>query len=173
MSTDSIRASANAPGETAAPHTRLTVRVRREQAIDSGAWVWSGLPEGYPGSAGGRTVAELFEEVEALKHFMTGEDPATDITVDYLYEVADVPVQVLIDYQHGRATRDKAADDLRRANDELVLKARATASALRAAGLSIRDGASLMGLSKSRFDQLSTRVQTTAKTTPLDGASGV
>jgi hypothetical protein len=25
---------------------------------------------GYPGSAGGRTVAELFEEVEALKHFM-------------------------------------------------------------------------------------------------------
>jgi hypothetical protein len=65
------------------------------------------------------------------------------------------PVDVLIDYQHGRAARDKAAEDLRCANDELTVKAHAAASALRAAGLSVRDGAGLMGLSKSRFDQLS------------------
>ncbi len=155
MSTDRVRAHASGADDTAAAQQRLTVRVRREQALDSGAWVWTGLPEGCPGSAGGRTVAELFAEVEALKHFMMGEDPATDIAVDYLYEVADVPVQVLIDYQHGRATRDRAAEDLRRANDELTVKARATVRALRAAGLSVRDGAALMGLSKSRFDQLS------------------
>jgi hypothetical protein len=113
-------------------HRRLTVRVKREQALDSGAWVWTGLPDGYPGSAGGRTVAELFEEVEALKHFMTGDDPATDIRVDYLYEVADIPVEVLVDYHHGRVARDKAAENLRRANEDLSMKARATASALRA-----------------------------------------
>ncbi len=156
MSSDPIRTSADARGDTAAPQKRLTIRVRREQALDSGVWVWTGLPEGYPGSAGGRTIAELLEEMEALKHFMTGEGPATEITVDYMYEVADVPVEVLLDYQHGRAARDKAAEDLRRANDELILKSRATASALRAAGLSVRDGAALMGLSKSRFDQLCT-----------------
>ncbi len=156
MSADRVPADVSAAGDTAAAQQRLTVRVRREQALDSGAWVWTGLPEGYPGSAAGRTVAELFEEIEALKHFMTGDDPATDIAVDYLYEVADLPAEVLLDYQHGRAARDDAAENLRRANEELTVKARATASALRAAGLSVRDGAALMGLSKSRFDQLST-----------------
>lgn len=37
---------------------------------------WPGRPEGCPGSVGGRTIGELHEEVEALKHFFTGEDPA-------------------------------------------------------------------------------------------------
>lgn len=152
---DRVRAESGAASDTATAEKRLTVRVRREQALDSGAWVWTGLPEGYPGSASGRTVAELFEEIEALKHFMTGQDPATDIGVDYLYEVDGFPVEVLIDYQHSRAARDIAAEELRRANEELTAKARATAPALRAAGLSVRDGAALMGLSKSRFDQLS------------------
>jgi hypothetical protein len=88
---------------------RLTVLVKREQALDTGAWVWTALPQGFPGSAGGRTISELHEEVEALKHFFTGEDPATDIVVDYMYELP---------------------------------------------GLSIRDSAALMGLSKSRFEQI-------------------
>jgi hypothetical protein len=87
------------------PHKRLTVRVKREQPLDSGAWVWTGLPDGYPGSAGGRTVAELFEEVEGLKHFMTGAAPATDIRVDYLYEVADIPVEVISPALDRRAPR--------------------------------------------------------------------
>jgi hypothetical protein len=91
MSINHDRAEARTAGDTAASQKRLTVRVRREQALDSGAWVWTGLPDGYPGSAGGRTVAELFEEVEALKHFITGEDAAADIAVEYLYEVAGVP----------------------------------------------------------------------------------
>jgi hypothetical protein len=65
---------------------RLAVLVKREQALDSGAWVWTALPQGYPGSAGGRTIAELHKEVEALKHFFTGKDPSTDVVVDYLYE---------------------------------------------------------------------------------------
>jgi hypothetical protein len=46
------------------------------------------------------------------------------------------------------------AAELRRANDELGAKAQTTASALRAAGLSIRDSAAVMDLSKSRFEQI-------------------
>jgi hypothetical protein len=62
----------------------MVVHVRREQALDTGAWVWTALPQGYPGSAGGRTIAELHEEVEAMKHFITGADDMTEITVDWL-----------------------------------------------------------------------------------------
>lgn len=133
---------------------RLTVVVKREQALDTGAWVWTGLPEGFPGSAGGRTIVELQDEVEALKHFFVGEDPATDIAVDYIYELPGVSPEIIIDYRHERTQRDRAAAELRRANDELSSKARAAATALRAAGLSIRDSAALMGLSKSRFEQI-------------------
>ena len=97
------------------PVISLVVVVQREQALDSGAWVWTALPQGYPGIAGGRTIAELHEEVEALKHFIA---------------------------------------ELCRANDDLGTKARSTATALRAAGLSIRDSAAVMNLSKSRFEQL-------------------
>jgi hypothetical protein len=132
----------------------LVVLVQREQALDTGAWVWTALPQGYPGSAGGRTVTELHEEVEALKHFITGADRAKEITVDYVYEVPGFSTEVLIDYRHGRSRRDEAAAALRHANDELGAKARTTASALRAAGLSVRDSAAVMGLSKSRFEQL-------------------
>ena len=135
---------------------RLTVLVTREQALDTGAWVWTALPQGFPGSTGGRTISELQEEVEALKHFFTGEEPATDITVDYMYELPGVSPEILVDYRHGRSARDQAAVELRRANDELGTRARAAAMALRAAGLSIRDSAALMGLSKSRFEQICT-----------------
>lgn len=133
---------------------RLTVLVKREQTLDTGAWVWTALPQGFPGSAGGRTIAELHDEVDALKHFFTGEDPDVDIVVDYIYELPGVAPEILIDYRHGRSHRDDAAAQLRRANDELSTKARAVATALRAAGLSIRDSAALMGLSKSRFEQI-------------------
>ena len=133
---------------------RLIVLVKREQALDTGAWVWTALPQGSPGSAGGRTIAELHDEVEALKYFFTGEAPATAIAIDYMYELPGVAPEILIDYKHRRSQRDEAAVELRRANDELGAKARAAASALRAAGLSIRDSAALMGLSKSRFEQI-------------------
>jgi hypothetical protein len=69
------------------PAISLVVQVKREQTLDNGAWVWTGLPQGYPGSAGGRTIAELHEEVEALKHFITGTDQTTQINVDYVFEV--------------------------------------------------------------------------------------
>jgi hypothetical protein len=133
---------------------KLVVLVKREQTLDTGAWVWTALPQGYPGSAGGRTILELHEEVEALKHFITGAELSTEITVDYVYEVPGISDDIFIDYRHGRSRRDEAAAELRRANDELVTKARSTASALRAAGLSIRDSAALMNLSKSRLEQL-------------------
>ena len=136
------------------PAISLVVRVKREQALDTGAWVWTALPQGYPGSAGGRNIAELHEEVEALKHFITGADQAAEIRVDYVYEIPGLPRDVLIDYQHGRSRRDEAAVELRQANDDLGSKAKTMASALRAAGLSIRDSAAVMDLSKSRFEQL-------------------
>ncbi len=132
----------------------LVVHVKREQTVDTSAWVWTALPQGYPGSAGGRSIAELHEEVEALKHFITGADPTTQIVVDYVYEVPGLSSEILIDYHHGRSRRDEAAAELRRANDELGSKARTMASALRAAGLSVRDSAAVMDLSKSRFEQL-------------------
>jgi hypothetical protein len=134
--------------------TSLVVLVKREQTVDTGAWVWTALPQGYPGSAGGRTISELHEEVEELKHFITGADPATEITVDYVYDVPGLSSEILLDYLHGRSRRDEAAAELRRANDELGAKARTTASALRGAGLSIRDSAAVMDLSKSRFEQI-------------------
>jgi hypothetical protein len=136
------------------PVINLTVVILREQTLDTGAWVWTALPQGYPGSAGGRTIAELHEEVEAMKHFITGTDQATEITVDYVYDVPGLSGEILVDYRHGRSRRDAAAVELRRANDELGAKARATAAALRAAGLSVRDSAAVMDLSKSRFEQL-------------------
>jgi hypothetical protein len=136
------------------PVINLAVVILREQTLDTGAWVWTALPQGYPGSAGGRTIAELHEEVEAMKHFITGTDQATEITVDYIYDVPGLSGEILVDYRHGRSRRDAAAAELRRANDELGAKARATAAALRAAGLSVRDSAAVMDLSKSRFEQL-------------------
>lgn len=48
----------------------------------------STVPEGRFAEAGNRSpqprtlIPELHDEVEALKHFFTSEDPATDITVD-------------------------------------------------------------------------------------------
>jgi hypothetical protein len=136
------------------PALSLVIHVKREQTLDTGTWVWTALPQGYPGSTGGRSIAELHEEVEALKHFITGADPATEITVDYVYEIPGLSTGLLIDYRHGRSRRDEAAAELRHANDDLGVKARTMASALRAVGLSIRDSAAVMELSKSRFEQL-------------------
>jgi len=67
-----------------------THSVRPLQSYDSAG-------QGYPGSAGGRAIAELHEEVEALKHFFTGNDPSTDVVVDYLYELPGVAREVLVD----------------------------------------------------------------------------
>lgn len=91
------------------PAIGLVVHVKREQTLDTGTWVWTALPQGYPGSAGGRSIAELHEEVEALKHFITGADPATNINVDYVYEIPGLSRDLLMDYQHGRSHRDEAA----------------------------------------------------------------
>ena len=85
---------------------------------------------------------------------MVGLDQTTEIAVDYVYDVPGLSSEVLVDYRHGRSRRDEAAAELRRANDDLGTKARSTAAALRAAGLSIRDSAAVMNLSKSRFEQL-------------------
>jgi hypothetical protein len=66
------------------PAISLVVHVKREQTLDTGTWVWTALPQGYPGSAGGRTIAGLHEEVEALKHFITGAEPSIQVNVDYI-----------------------------------------------------------------------------------------
>lgn len=133
----------------------MVMRVKRERTLETGMWVWTALPDSFPGSAGGRTLAELHEEVDALKHFMANADLRTQINVDYIYELPGTATEILIDYRHGRSRRDEVASELKRANEELTRRAREVASALRATGISIRDSAALMGISKSRFDQIS------------------
>lgn len=154
MTTDVLEETGPA-SDAAAGQRRLIVRVRRSKTIETGRRVWTGLLDGYPRDASGRTVRELFDEVEAVKHVVTGADSAIDVAVDYRYEIAGFPAELLAGYQRCRAARDQAAGDLRRASDKLAATERAAASALKAAGLTVRDGATLMGLSKSKFDHLS------------------
>ncbi|MFI6507076.1 hypothetical protein ACIBCT_05685 [Streptosporangium sp. NPDC050855] len=66
----------------------------------------------------------------------------------YQYEVAGVPATVLDSYRELRARRDQVTAQLGETAREAV-------AALRAAGVSVRDSAALLELSKSRVDQLS------------------
>lgn len=105
------------------------------------------VPDFHGGVAGGSLV-ELYAEVEAIKHFALNVPPEVDVAVDYLYEIPGVSLEVLDTYHHLREQRDELASRHRRA-------AAAAVSSLREAGLSVRDAAALLGLSRSRVDQLS------------------
>ncbi|MEU3166929.1 hypothetical protein [Streptosporangium sp. NPDC006930] len=58
---------------------------------------WIALPVDAPieGGVSGDTLVELYEEVEAAKHFILDVPPEAEIVVTYLYEVAGVPPTVL------------------------------------------------------------------------------
>ncbi|MFF3440303.1 hypothetical protein [Streptosporangium sp. NPDC002721] len=123
---------------------RLTMKAVRKTDY------WIALPMDAPiqGGVSGDTLAELYEEVEAAKHFILDAPAEAEIVVTYLYEVAGVPPAVLDTYRDLRARRDQVAAQLGETAREAV-------AALRAAGVSVRDSAALLELSKSRVDQLS------------------
>jgi hypothetical protein len=50
----------------------------------------------------GRTLAELFEEVEAVKHFVLDLPEDVPISVEYVYEISGVPQELLDSYQDER-----------------------------------------------------------------------
>jgi hypothetical protein len=123
----------------------LTIRAVRKDGY------WIALPVGVTGSPGGvsgDTLSELFEEVEAFKHFILDAPRETEVAVDYVYDVPGVPAGVLDSYRDLRARRDEMAA-------KLGETAAAAVAALRGAGVSVRDAAALLDLSRSRVDQLS------------------
>ena len=124
---------------------QLTMRVIPED----GHWV--ALVEDVPDFRGGVTgdsIVELHEEAEAIKHFALNVPKETPVQVDYNYEIPGVSADILDAYWHLRTQRDEIAEKLSDAATTAV-------AALRGAGMSVRDSAVLLGLSRSRVDQLS------------------
>jgi hypothetical protein len=120
---------------------RLAVRVLKKDGY------WIGLPIDEPGSMVGDTLTDLFEDVEAAKHFCLGLRKETPVMVSYTYDLPEFDEEVIDVYRELRTKRDKIAAQL----DEA---ARTAVSRLKQAGVSVRDSAALLGLSPSRVDQL-------------------
>jgi hypothetical protein len=120
---------------------RLAVRVLKKDGY------WVGLPIDAPGSMTGDTLTDLFEDVEAAKHFCLGLPKETPVMVSYTYDLPDFEDEVIDAYRDLRSKRDKIAAQL----DEA---ARTAVTRLKQAGVSVRDSAALLGLSPSRVDQL-------------------
>lgn len=102
--------------------------------------MWVALAVGAPGSVSGESLAELVEEVEAVKHFCLGLPEETPVSVEYVYELPGLPQEVLTSYRRERAQLDESA--------------RALAVRLREAGLSERDSATLLDMPASGTDLL-------------------
>jgi hypothetical protein len=64
---------------------------------------------------------------------MVGAGPETEIRVEYVYDIHDVADEVLDSYRRHRIHRDQLAAQLKAANEDLGVTARAAVSALRAA----------------------------------------
>lgn len=92
-------------------HT-LTFKVVRSRALDTGTDVWVALPEGAPGSVSGDTLAELFDEAEAIKHFVLGLPKDVPVYVEFVFEVPGVPVERIESFLQAGA---ELFDRLRRA----------------------------------------------------------
>jgi hypothetical protein len=120
---------------------RLTVRILKKDGY------WIGLPIDAPGSMVGDTLSDLFEDVEAAKHFCLGLPKETTVIISYTYDLPEFDDEVIEVYRELRANRDKIAAQL----DEA---ARTAVARLKQAGVSVRDSATLLGLSPSRVDQL-------------------
>lgn len=118
--------------------TTLTARAIRKDGY------WIALFEGYPtGGVSGDNLAELHEEVEAVKHFVLDLSPDTPVTVNYVYDLDEQATTAFHDYLESKAAAAKLPDAARQA-----------AKALTQAGLTERDTAALMELSKQRVHQL-------------------
>ncbi|WP_371780252.1 hypothetical protein [Streptosporangium subroseum] len=129
-------------------HT-LTYRVTRGEALDTGITVWSAIPMDVPpiGGVTGRHLAELQEEAEAAAWFVLGVSQGTEVTINYVYDL-DEHLAADLDQYREAAAQAKSVSAAREAAAIRVAKQ------LAAAGISERDGALIMGLSKQRVHQL-------------------
>lgn len=84
---------------------RLTFRVSRERALDIDAEVWYAGPVDAPIRSGvsAVTLTELWEAVEAVKHFVLGVPEDTAITVEYVYDLPGVSAEVWQAHRELRA----------------------------------------------------------------------
>jgi hypothetical protein len=105
---------------------RLRFRVTREKALDTGTIVWGADPIDAPivGGVSGETLAELRDEVEAVKHFILDLPEDVPVAVEYVFELPGVSTEELNTY------RDTITQLIRH---------------LREAGLSDEDSAALLG----------------------------
>jgi hypothetical protein len=129
-------------------HT-LTYQVTRGQSLDTGIAVWSAIPMDVPpiGGVSGRTLAELHQEAEAAAWFVLNVTKGTEIAINYMYDIDEQLTGDLDQYREA-AAQAKAVSAAREAAAIRVAKQ------LAAAGISERDGALIMGLSKQRVHQL-------------------
>lgn len=127
----------------------LTYQVTRGQALDTGITVWSAVPIDVPAVGGitGRTLAELHQEAEAVAWFVLDVPRETEIAINYVYDIDEELAADLDRYQQA-AAQAKAVNAAREAAAIRIAKR------LTAAGISERDGALIMGLSKQRVHQL-------------------
>ncbi|MFC0862553.1 hypothetical protein ACFHYQ_09625 [Sphaerimonospora cavernae] len=105
---------------------RLRFKVTRERAIDTGAIIWGADPIDAPiaGGISGETLAELREEVEAVKHFILDLPSDVPVAVEYVFELPGVPTKELTTYRETISHLSRQ---------------------LREAGLSDEDSAALLG----------------------------
>jgi len=125
------------------------LRLAMKVVPEDGHWV--ALVQDVPDFRGGVTgdsLVELHEEAEAIKHFALNVPKETPVLVDYDYEIPGVSAEIIDTYWHLRTQRDEIAEKFGDAASTAV-------AALRGAGMSVRDSAVLLGLSRSRVDQLS------------------
>lgn len=125
---------------------KVTMQVRREGRH------WVGLPEGYPGSCYGKSIAELMEEARAIIPYMLcGDDgiPVRDFEVDCVF--TDLPIEIRADIQHYHELAAQRRE-LDQALNELGLS---TVKQLRSvARLTDEDSAAMLGISRQRVNQL-------------------
>jgi hypothetical protein len=118
---------------------RLVVRVSRARTLDTDIDVWHASPVDAPIRSGvnGETLSELFEEVEAVKHFILDLPKETPVDVEYIFDLPGVPSEVLASYHEQRLRLERAA-----------------AARLREAGLPAEDSTALLGLPESQISNL-------------------
>jgi hypothetical protein len=129
-------------------HT-LTFRVTREETLDTRTVVWGADPVDAPISTGvtGRTLTELHEEAEAAAWFILDVPKDTKIDVRYVY---DFDEQVAADLDAYRRMQEQERE-LIAERERVAIR---IAQRLTAAGISERDGALVMGVSKQKVHQL-------------------
>ncbi|MEU7005008.1 hypothetical protein [Nonomuraea sp. NPDC046570] len=124
----------------------VTFRVTREATVDTGEPVWVAGPVGHPiGCVSAFNLADLHEEVEAIKHFVLDLPTTEPITVKYDYQLDAEATDALNLYLEAARLRA-----------QYPARSQTAARVLGRAGVSDADAAVLLGLSAKRIQQLRT-----------------